>query len=145
MEHRIMGGVGRVGAIHPAAGDDSHWRLRLLHHADLHRARLASQQQGRRLLRFFGMKAGSLKMPLIVGPVRVGAQTGGKFNFGDVFWVVNKNNLHATGRSNSFNQGSKNFQYSFTNVPALVSSNVFTDMIDNSNFSYLRKMSNKKD
>ena len=84
-------------------------------------------------------------MPLIVGPVRVGTQTGGKFNFGNVFLVTNKNNLHMTSRDNSFNQGSKNFQNSFFNGPAFDSTKVSTDIIDNSNLSYSRKVSNKTD
>lgn len=84
-------------------------------------------------------------MPLIVGPVRVGTQTGGKFNLGDVFLVVNKNNLHMTSRDNSFNQGRKNFQNSLFNGPAFDSTNISTDIIDTSNFSYSRKVSKKTD
>lgn len=84
-------------------------------------------------------------MSLVVGPVRVDIQTDGRFNFGDVFLVVRKNNLHMTGLDNSFNQGSKNFQNSFFNGPAFESTNVSTDIIDNSNSNYLRKASNKTD
>ena len=45
VEHGVMGGVGRVGAIDASQGDDPHRRLGLLHDADLHRAGLAAQQQ----------------------------------------------------------------------------------------------------
>lgn len=85
-------------------------------------------------------------MPLIIGPVRVAIQTGGKFNFGKVFLVNNKNNLHNEADINSFNQGSKNYQYSFSNEPDLEFRKVRTDIINQSNFDcFLRKVGYKTD
>ena len=45
VEHRVVRGVGRVGPIDAAQRNDPHRRRRLFHHADLHRAGLAAQQQ----------------------------------------------------------------------------------------------------
>jgi len=85
-------------------------------------------------------------MPLVIGPVKVAVQTGGKFNFGKVFLVSNKNNLHNEADINSFNQGSKNFQYSFSNAPDLKFRKVHTEIINKSNFDYfLRKVGYKTD
>ncbi|TEB13148.1 hypothetical protein Pmgp_00444 [Pelotomaculum propionicicum] len=85
-------------------------------------------------------------MPLVIGPVRVAMQTGAKFNFGSAFIVVNKNNLHNEAEVNSFNQGSKNFQNSFSNAPDLEFRKVRTDIINNSNFNnFLRKAGYKTD
>ena len=44
LKHRYVGGVGCVGPIDAAERNDPHRRLRLLHHADLYRRRLAPQQ-----------------------------------------------------------------------------------------------------
>jgi len=65
-------------------------------------------------------------MPLVIGPIKVAVQTGGKFNFGNVFLINNKNNLHNEGDINSFNQGEKNFQNSFSNAPDLEFSRIRT-------------------
>ena len=54
VKHGIVSGVGRVGAIDATERNDSHGRPRLFHHANLHRAGLAAQEQrrgGRRTLR----------------------------------------------------------------------------------------------
>ncbi len=68
-------------------------------------------------------------MPLTIGPVRVSIQTGAKFNLGSIFIVTNKNNLHNEAEVNSFNQGSKNFQKSFSNNPQLIFVKTKTDII----------------
>jgi len=73
-------------------------------------------------------------MPLVIGPVKVAVQTGGKFNFGKVFLTSNKNNLHNEGGINSFNQGEKNFQNSFSNALNLVFRKVSAHIINNTNF-----------
>ncbi|OPX87387.1 MAG: hypothetical protein A4E53_02488 [Pelotomaculum sp. PtaB.Bin104] len=84
-------------------------------------------------------------MPLVIGPVKVAIQTGGKFNFGKVFLVSNKNNLHNEADINSFNQGKNNFQNSFSNAPELEFRKISADII-NKNFDYfLRKVGYIKD
>lgn len=62
---------------------------------------------------------GVMFMPFIIGPFTVKNQTGGKFNFGNVFFSADKNNMHLEGRASSYNQGSLNNQTSLTNNPTL--------------------------
>ncbi len=69
-------------------------------------------------------------MPLIIGPVTVKNQTGGKFNFGVIFFTTDKNNMHLEGRCSSYNQGSLNNQSSFENAPALLVNGISTDIVD---------------
>jgi hypothetical protein len=77
---------------------------------------------------------GVLTMPLVIGPVRVNIQTGAKFSLGSVFIVNNKNNLHNEADVNSFNQGSKNFQKSFSNTPQLIFVKTKTGIIEKRQF-----------
>jgi hypothetical protein len=69
-------------------------------------------------------------VPLIIGPVTVKNQTGGKFNFGVIFFTTDKNNMHIESNSSSFNQGSLNNQSSFTNSPSGLVSGISTDIVD---------------
>lgn len=69
-------------------------------------------------------------MPFIIGPVVVKNQTGGKFNFGSVFFTNDKNNMHLEGRASSYNQGSFNNQTSFANTPTPTITGISTDIID---------------
>jgi len=75
-------------------------------------------------------------MPLLIGSARVAIQTGGKFNFGQIFFVRHKNNLHNEAGVNSFNQGKKNFQNSFSNTPDLEFRKASTGIIDKGKFDY---------
>ena len=45
MKHRVMGGVGGVGAVNAPQRHDPQRRLALLHDADLHGARLRAQKE----------------------------------------------------------------------------------------------------
>jgi hypothetical protein len=69
-------------------------------------------------------------MPCIIGPFKVNNQTGGKFNFGTVFFSSDKMNMHLEGRCSSYNQGNCNNQASFSNYPSILISGISTDIID---------------
>ncbi|NLI12892.1 hypothetical protein [Pelotomaculum propionicicum] len=69
-------------------------------------------------------------MPVIIGPVIVENQTGGKFNFGVIFFTTDKNNMHLEGRCSSYNQGSFNNQSSLSNYPSILISGISTDIVD---------------
>lgn len=69
-------------------------------------------------------------MPFIIGPFKVENQTGGKFNFGAVFFSSDKMNMHLEGRGSSYNQGDFNNQASISNFPALTISGITTDIVD---------------
>jgi len=69
-------------------------------------------------------------MPCIIGPLKIENQTGGKVNFGIVFFTSDKMNMHLEGRGSSYNQGDFNNQASFSNFPALLISGISTDIVD---------------
>ncbi len=69
-------------------------------------------------------------MPIIIGPLTVKNQTGGKFNFGVIFFTTDKNNMHIEAGASSYNQGSLNNQSSFANDPAILVSGISTDIVD---------------
>ena len=73
-------------------------------------------------------------MPLIIGPITVKNQTGGKFNFGNVFLSSDKNNMHLEGRCSSYNQGSFNNQASLSNLPSILFNGISTDIVDSDAF-----------
>jgi len=69
-------------------------------------------------------------MPLIIGRLQVDSQTGGKFNFGAVFFTSDKMNIHLESSGSSFNQGNFNNQASFSNSPIMLISGISTDIAD---------------
>lgn len=69
-------------------------------------------------------------MPLIIGPFIVDNQSGGKFNFGTVFFTADKNNIHQEGRGSAYNQGCFNNQASIEMNPSIVVNGFVTDIID---------------
>jgi len=69
-------------------------------------------------------------VPLIIGPFIVDNQSGGKFNFGTVFFTADKNNIHQESVGSSFNQGCFNNQTSLGNSPSVLISGLSTDIVD---------------